>query len=348
MEGQYNTRSPAVKRLMREAQELAEPTYDYFAQPLSDNLFEWHFTVRGPADTDYDGGVYHGRIVLPPDYPMKPPNIIVLTPNGRFEIGKKICLSISGHHPESWQPSWSIRTALLAIIGFMPTPSQGTIGSLDYPPEERKKLAKKSGNFACADCGSGGCIVDLLKCKEAGDTEEVSSSTAEEAKEIIKTMSLKGEGEKKTEAAPAPVVEETENEKYKRARKLYSLRMENLIKARLNQSQGNSTIASNTTTSNVQTSRPAAALSPHQGGLDVHPEPEQQPAPVQPRQRHRPQVEPDHQRVQGVQGQDQTAHETRSLFYDIVIAVVIVIIALLIYRRLTLVSEITSTSPPAN
>ena len=49
--------------------------------------------------------------------------------------------------------------------------------------------------------------------------------------------------------------------------------MENLIKARLNQSQGNSTIASNTT-SNVQTSRPAAAApSPHQGGLDVHPEP---------------------------------------------------------------------------
>merc|ERR1712051_1078039 len=158
-------------------------------------------------------------------------------------------------------------------------------------------------------------------------------------------ISLQGEGEKKTEAAP-PVVEETENEKYKRARKLYSLRMENLIKARLNQSQGNSTIASNNTTSNVQTSRPAAAPSPHQGGLDVHPEPEQQPAPVQPRQRHRPQVEPDHQRVQGVQGQDQTAHETRSLFYDIVIAVVIVIIALLIYRRLTLVSEITSSSPP--
>ena len=69
----------AVKRLMREAQELAEPTYDYFAQPLSDNLFEWHFTVRGPAETEFDGGIYHGRIVLPPDYPMKPPNIIVLT-----------------------------------------------------------------------------------------------------------------------------------------------------------------------------------------------------------------------------------------------------------------------------
>uniref|UniRef100_A0A3B5KSL6 UBC core domain-containing protein n=1 Tax=Xiphophorus couchianus TaxID=32473 RepID=A0A3B5KSL6_9TELE len=40
---------------------------------LQDNLFEWHFSVRGPPDSDFDGGVYHGRIVLPPEYPMKPP-----------------------------------------------------------------------------------------------------------------------------------------------------------------------------------------------------------------------------------------------------------------------------------
>jgi hypothetical protein len=28
-------------------------------------------------------------------------------PNGRFETQTKICLSISQHHPEHWQPSWS-------------------------------------------------------------------------------------------------------------------------------------------------------------------------------------------------------------------------------------------------
>lgn len=33
--------------------------------------------------------------------------IFFLKPNGRFEVNKKICLSISGHHPETWQPSWS-------------------------------------------------------------------------------------------------------------------------------------------------------------------------------------------------------------------------------------------------
>ena len=69
----------AVKRLMREAIELKDATSDYFAQPLSDNLFEWHFTVRGPSDTEFEGGIYHGRIILPTDYPMKPPHIIVLT-----------------------------------------------------------------------------------------------------------------------------------------------------------------------------------------------------------------------------------------------------------------------------
>ena len=75
-------------------------------------------------------GIYHGRITLPPEYPMKPPNITFLTPNGRFETNKKICLSISGYHPETWRPSWSIRTALLAMIGFMPTHGTGAIGSL--------------------------------------------------------------------------------------------------------------------------------------------------------------------------------------------------------------------------
>ena len=61
---------------------------------------------------------------------MKPPNIFFMTPNGRFETNTKICLSISGFHPESWRPSWSIRTALLAMIGFMPTHGNGAIGSL--------------------------------------------------------------------------------------------------------------------------------------------------------------------------------------------------------------------------
>ncbi|XP_010778243.1 ubiquitin-conjugating enzyme E2 J1 [Notothenia coriiceps] len=154
-----------------------------------DNLFEWHFSVRGPPDSDFDGGVYHGRIVLPPEYPMKPPSIILLTPNGRFEVGKKICLSISGHHPETWQPSWSIRTALIAIIGFMPTKGEGAIGSLDYTPEERRALAKKSQDFCCEACGGGSMRSALLALTPNSDP----SAEDDQAKELAQQINFKEE-----------------------------------------------------------------------------------------------------------------------------------------------------------
>lgn len=150
---QLNMRCTGVKRLLKEAVELRQPNELFCAKPMEDNLFEWHFSVRGPPDTVYASGVYHGRIVLPAEYPMKPPNLILLTPNGRFETNKKICLSISGYHPETWLPSWSIRTALLALVGFMPTHSAGALGGLECSQEERRRLALKSLDWSCPHCG---------------------------------------------------------------------------------------------------------------------------------------------------------------------------------------------------
>jgi ubiquitin-conjugating enzyme E2 J1 len=91
------SKSPAVKRLLRELAELhRDPPLDFHAAPLEGNILEWHFTVRGPAEGGFKGGRYHGRLIFPPDYPFKPPNIAFLHPNGRFEVNKKICLSITG------------------------------------------------------------------------------------------------------------------------------------------------------------------------------------------------------------------------------------------------------------
>lgn len=202
MEAKYNLKSPGVKRLMREALELAEPTEEYSASPLEDNLFEWHFTVRGPPSTEFQGGIYHGRILLPSQYPMKPPDIILLTPNGRFETNKKICLSISGHHPESWQPSWSIRTALLALIAFMPTKPGGTIGSLDYSAEERQILARKSQAWECHICG---------KINTKLSTNSATPLTQEEST-LLQNISFKAEEDAaKVKVKEEPSVEQIEN-----------------------------------------------------------------------------------------------------------------------------------------
>lgn len=144
-EDKYNLKNPAVKRILQEVKEMqSNPSDDFMSLPLEENIFEWQFAIRGPGETEFEGGIYHGRIQLPSEYPFKPPSFMLLTPNGRFETQTKICLSISNHHPEHWQPSWSVRTALVALIAFMPTNPNGALGSLDYKKEERRTLAIKS------------------------------------------------------------------------------------------------------------------------------------------------------------------------------------------------------------
>ncbi|XP_062215827.1 ubiquitin-conjugating enzyme E2 32-like isoform X3 [Phragmites australis] len=141
----YNRSNPAVKRILQEVKEMqSNPSPDFMALPLEEDIFEWQFAILGPRDSEFEGGIYHGRIQLPSDYPFKPPSFMLLTPSGRFEIQKKICLSISNYHPEHWQPSWSVRTALVALIAFMPTNPGGALGSLDYKKEDRRALAIKS------------------------------------------------------------------------------------------------------------------------------------------------------------------------------------------------------------
>lgn len=153
--GQFSSKNPTIKRILKEASELATtPSSDYYAAPLESDLFEWHFTIRGPPPpSPYASGLYHGRIVLPPAYPLKPPSFRFTTPTGRFEVNREICLSISGHHEETWQPAWGIRTALVAIRSFMDTEAKGQLGGMDTAEEVRRRFAIQSANWKCGVCG---------------------------------------------------------------------------------------------------------------------------------------------------------------------------------------------------
>lgn len=122
----------AVKRIMQEARELAnDPSTDYSAAPLEVRISvaigtgigadcarrmiylyvrayslylsagrwsliccwkEWHCTMRGPKDTEFEGGIYHFRILLPAEYPFRPPSVMMLTPSGRFELNTKVSM----------------------------------------------------------------------------------------------------------------------------------------------------------------------------------------------------------------------------------------------------------------
>jgi ubiquitin-conjugating enzyme E2 J1 len=158
---------------VKEAAEItSNPTPDLHAAPLEENLFEWHFTIRGPpAPSAFANGVYHGRIILPPAYPLRPPSFRFLTPSGRFEPNREICLSISGHHEETWQPAWGVRTALVAIRSFMDTDAGGQVGGMSAPDSLRKQLAEKSREYSCAACGKAALAIleeQEERCKEMG------------------------------------------------------------------------------------------------------------------------------------------------------------------------------------
>lgn len=87
--------------------------------PLETNILVWHYVMKGPPNSDYEGGYYHGKVLFPKEYPMKAPSFKMITPNGRFTTNTKLCLSYSNFHPESWNPAWSVRTMLLGLSSFM-------------------------------------------------------------------------------------------------------------------------------------------------------------------------------------------------------------------------------------
>ena len=184
--------SPSTKRLLKESTDLHKNPSPYFtAAPITDsNLHDWHFTLTGPPPpTPYAGGLYHGRITFPPTYPLRPPSFRFLTPSGRFEVNREICLSISGHHEETWQPAWGVRTALLAIRSeIFGGESKGQVGGMEGSEETRREFARESVQWTCRECGvSNGAIMEEWwgVCAERGVEVDVEGFKKKEAEEKV-------------------------------------------------------------------------------------------------------------------------------------------------------------------
>ncbi|KAF9529643.1 UBC-like protein [Crepidotus variabilis] len=137
----------AQKRLSKEFVVMQrEPPPFVWASPDEKNILTWNFLIRGPPDSPYDGGEYHGVLLFPAEYPFKPPGIKMFTPSGRFHPDRKICFSMSDFHPGSWNPAWSVATILTGLLSFMLS-DEMTTGSVTSTDAHKRAFAARSHAF---------------------------------------------------------------------------------------------------------------------------------------------------------------------------------------------------------
>jgi len=142
-----------TRRLTKELSALKkEPISDptILVEPNESNILEMHYVIEGSKGTPYEGGVYHGKLLFPKEYPLKPPGVMMCTPSGRFQPNRRLCLSMSDFHPESWNPMWSVSTILTGLYSFM-IESNPTLGSIETTTTHKRKLAAQSLEYNCRD-----------------------------------------------------------------------------------------------------------------------------------------------------------------------------------------------------
>ncbi|XP_034232472.1 ubiquitin-conjugating enzyme E2 K-like isoform X2 [Thrips palmi] len=89
-----------------------------------DNMNDFHAFLKGPADTPYAGGTFKLRVMVPPEYPVKPPAVTFVTkiwhPNISSHTGF-ICLDILA---SKWPGSMNLRGVLLSVQNLLANPEK--------------------------------------------------------------------------------------------------------------------------------------------------------------------------------------------------------------------------------
>ena len=100
--------------------------------PNENNIFEWVFSINGPQDTSYSGGIFYLKAYFPDNYPLKPPEICFITPIYHVNINRTFPLNefcqklgyISISTLNWWKPEYNMTKVLtdIYILFYLPNP----------------------------------------------------------------------------------------------------------------------------------------------------------------------------------------------------------------------------------
>ena len=114
---------PIHNRIKKEYQDLQkEKNSNVEVKLVNGDFRHWKGRIKGPIDTCYQGGIFDVDIIIPNEYPFKPPKMKFDTkiwhPNISSVTGA-ICLDILKNE---WTPALTIRTALISLQALMCEP----------------------------------------------------------------------------------------------------------------------------------------------------------------------------------------------------------------------------------
>ncbi len=136
-----------MKKLMKDYDDIYKTPIENVKVVCKHNdLYNCYCLIHG-LDDEYKDGEYILHIALSHNHPMEPPDFFFLTPNGRFDIKKKLCFSNSGYHKEAWSPMWNLRTIILGFLSFFLEKTSQGIGHIVLSDSCKLNLAKSSKNY---------------------------------------------------------------------------------------------------------------------------------------------------------------------------------------------------------
>lgn len=119
----------SLKRVMMELKQVASGKESIWMHtgegvhvfPSPDTINFWRVLIDGPAGSPFEGGVFALNVVIPTEYPLRPPQITFETPVYHCNVNDsgKICLDIL---QDRWSPSLSVPKCLEAIRMMLKEP----------------------------------------------------------------------------------------------------------------------------------------------------------------------------------------------------------------------------------
>jgi len=108
-----------LKRITKELKSFQTEGVHLFPDP--DNVHQMRALLEGPPGTPFEGGTFVLNIVLPQDYPFKPPKITFETPVFHCNISDRgnVCLDLLA---DKWTPALNISAVLMRIRNLLVEP----------------------------------------------------------------------------------------------------------------------------------------------------------------------------------------------------------------------------------